>query len=69
MEEAMLFRLQSVQRVLAIGDSGRVYLARYIVNHCASLHRHGEDNMEAEPVVVPACCQLGMPSCTQSDAA
>ena len=28
-EEAMLFKLQCVQRVLAVGSSGRVYIARY----------------------------------------
>ena len=28
-EEAMLFKLQCVQRVLAVGSSGSVYIARY----------------------------------------
>ncbi len=48
MEEAMLFRLQSVQRVLAIGSSGRVYLARYTFNQCSCFYVVNNMPVQAE---------------------
>ncbi len=48
MEEAMLFRLQSVQRVLAIGSFGRVYLARYTFNQCSRFYVVNSMPVQAE---------------------